>query len=985
MAGVVASVSGQGTAGTGSSAGRTDEVPQAQDRHPRRDPGGAAERSTSPSGSAPSFRIAVTRWQGVSIWAATTLVAAGLVGASIAVSRPAPTGAVERLVPTAGGTTWLYGETTDGRPNGTATVRVAGAAVFAGTRSQAVEVHFDDYLGRGTPYDELRYQTVSGDRLLQLGSRSPNGRSTLSPPQVDLSLPLRPGRTFAWHGSNDNPKGDTSVTTTVVAVEDVVVAGTPERGCPHLHDEAVTTRAGQPDFAVTTDRWLCPGVGTVRSIQDAPSVPVHLDEELLGVHGPTVSLGPPGPPGAGAAQPEAPDRARTGDVDSSRLVWSDTRSQALQFAPTGRDGLMVAEEDDGSVSALDTFSGRLLWRVDVAAPTAAPPIVAGDLVAVPDGAKHVLGVDAATGATRWSARFPDVVSAGPVVVGETVVVATDDATMRGIGRADGRIRWSATLPSRAVGITVDGDAVITATSDGGVRAVTPADGATRWTAAVEGLPTAAPAVGSGSVVVADDSGELSAFDARTGRLRWSRRRDAAASVNRDPAIADTTVVVVHGGTVEALDLGDGHSRWQVPVGGTATAPLVVGGDVVVHTRDRLLLLALADGRLHSSATLGGPSPSLRPRAPLPPVLIGNDLVVSLILDPGGPWPRSTLLAYPVGASPASGPAGVRFTGEIRPLPTFPTRAPVLRGDDLVVAGSDGVFDVPGSAKPRALAPGTVPENFLTTVGDLVLTSDGDNLVALGPTGPRWRFPMGAPTLLAQPAAGTTSVFVPVPGVGLASLDAATGAQHWLVHRTGDGDATPLVLPGEDVVVGAGGLYRLDAATGAVQWQVDGFEAFAPMAQDAGTVFAGGTLNDAPALVAVDATTGRVRWQAPILPKLLMAPAVAGSAIVVAASDDTVQVLDSATGRARWSVHLTAPVAGSPVVVGDKVVVDEGGRPENGLQKEHRVTVRDLATGRYLGSFQPAGTPGGLDAFTAAGGRLVVPSLNRAYLLDLAAR
>jgi hypothetical protein len=159
----------------------------------------------------------------VAVWVATALVAGGLFGAALAAGRAPAARPIDRLLPDAAGTTWLYNEVTNGKPTGHATVRVMGAATLAVgqavTPTQAVAVHFDDFLGRGQPRDEVRYQAKQGDRSLLFGVRSGGSFGRYTPAQTLFELPLARGRSFTWKGTQDRPKEALAVSARVVATD----------------------------------------------------------------------------------------------------------------------------------------------------------------------------------------------------------------------------------------------------------------------------------------------------------------------------------------------------------------------------------------------------------------------------------------------------------------------------------------------------------------------------------------------------------------------------------------------------------------------------------------------------------------------------------------------------------------------------------------------------------------------------------------------
>ncbi len=122
-----------------------------------------------------------------------------------------------------------------------------------------------------------------------------------------------------------------------------------------------------------------------------------------------------------------------------------------------------------------------------------------------------------------------------------------------------------------------------------------------WSASVgdmgdDGLLRLVPYVDSGLVVAANARGEVSAFDAASGGLRWRREVGFAISGGVGGGMG---LVLVSGrrGELAALELASGEPRWRVDTGSLAYAPAVAGaGRVALRGADgRLLVLDATTG------------------------------------------------------------------------------------------------------------------------------------------------------------------------------------------------------------------------------------------------------------------------------------------------------------------------------------------------------------------------------------------------------
>lgn len=106
----------------------------------------------------------------------------------------------------------------------------------------------------------------------------------------------------------------------------------------------------------------------------------------------------------------------------------------------------------------------------------------------------------------------------------------------------------------------------------------------------------APFVAEGLVVAVDARGQVSAYEAASGTLRWRRELGFAASAGVGGGMG---LVLVSGrkGELAALSLSSGEPRWTVETGSLAYAPAVAGaGRVALRGADgRLLVLDAQSG------------------------------------------------------------------------------------------------------------------------------------------------------------------------------------------------------------------------------------------------------------------------------------------------------------------------------------------------------------------------------------------------------
>ncbi len=208
--------------------------------------------------------------------------------------------------------------------------------------------------------------------------------------------------------------------------------------------------------------------------------------------------------------------------------------------------------------------------------------------------------------TRWSVPIGAARGAPlqPAVAENAVYAASADGTLVRIEPETGRVVWRVdTGTPVSAGVGSDGLTVALATPRGEVLAYD-VEGRLRWRAQVSSDVTAPPLVGRGVVVVRSTDQRVTAFEADSGKRRWTYQRQQpplSLRVVTEMAFAgDTVVVGFPGGRLVGVALANGAARWDVavsePKGTTEVERLAdVVGAVAVAGRD--LCAASFQGRI----------------------------------------------------------------------------------------------------------------------------------------------------------------------------------------------------------------------------------------------------------------------------------------------------------------------------------------------------------------------------------------------------
>lgn len=241
------------------------------------------------------------------------------------------------------------------------------------------------------------------------------------------------------------------------------------------------------------------------------------------------------------------------------VVRWKTRVSGFYPEAVAVDGVVVAEGQEGEVSALDARTGEVIWRKRAGNGSH----TVGDSVYLRNPIQPWLRVvEAASGDTRWIGSSLGVGALRMAVAGPVACFGYEDS-VKAVDADDGASRWAANV-SAETGIAADPRLVAAAgkTSLVGLDART---GRKRWTRPLDlaNLMLSAFLVGDGLVFAGDRNGVLHALRADDGTPVWRKGRGPNWS---DPSSLHLSGGVLyadggHGGVV-ALDAATGRERWS---------------------------------------------------------------------------------------------------------------------------------------------------------------------------------------------------------------------------------------------------------------------------------------------------------------------------------------------------------------------------------------------------------------------------------------
>jgi outer membrane protein assembly factor BamB len=190
----------------------------------------------------------------------------------------------------------------------------------------------------------------------------------------------------------------------------------------------------------------------------------------------------------------------------------------------------------------------------------------------------------------------------PALVENAIFAAAASGRVLRIDPSNGSVVWQTDVDARlSAGVGSDGFTVAVGTPRGEVIALD-ADGQLRWRAAVTSDVIAPPLVGRGLVIVRSTDHRLSAFEADSGKRRWSYSRQLPALTLRAPTemafAGDNVLVGFPGGRLVAVALSNGAARWE------ATVSEPKGTTEVERLADVLGPVVVADGQACAASFQG---------------------------------------------------------------------------------------------------------------------------------------------------------------------------------------------------------------------------------------------------------------------------------------------------------------------------------------------------------------------------------------------
>ena len=275
-----------------------------------------------------------------------------------------------------------------------------------------------------------------------------------------------------------------------------------------------------------------------------------------------------------------PDKPKPADLPANvallgvRQAWSAKLGDVSFPLTTSVSGNTVAvASNNGTLLALDSATGRELWRASVGTPLSAGVGSDGKVTAVVTRDNEVVALEA--GRLLWRQRLGAQTYTAPLVAGGRVFLLAADRSVTAFDGQTGRRLWNqqrtgeALVLGQSSVLMAVGDSLVAGMS-GRLVGMNPANGSTRWEAAIAAprgtneVERLVDLVGSvsrvGNVVCARAfQSAVGCVDAQAGRLLWTKPAVASEGVGGN----DSAVFGTEGdGNVLAWSRTNGERLWS---------------------------------------------------------------------------------------------------------------------------------------------------------------------------------------------------------------------------------------------------------------------------------------------------------------------------------------------------------------------------------------------------------------------------------------
>jgi outer membrane protein assembly factor BamB len=253
------------------------------------------------------------------------------------------------------------------------------------------------------------------------------------------------------------------------------------------------------------------------------------------------------------------------DSRDGRLLWRRSLGSPMLSTPAVKDGRAYFTTWDNVLHAIEPSAGGELWKLDLGPTLGATdyweyyvssPVIADGRLYVGSGSGRLYSVDLQSGKADWSVDLGARIRSTPAVTSRAVVVGTNSGHVVAVDRASGRELWR---------FATEGAAHDFSFKNNDTRSV-----------------VTAPIVIGDAVVAGGRDGNIYGIDLRGGRELWRETHDGGSWIlglagDSDRFYSGSGSAFI----VQAAELSSGKELWRTATGNAMFGGLAKAGDVLV--------------------------------------------------------------------------------------------------------------------------------------------------------------------------------------------------------------------------------------------------------------------------------------------------------------------------------------------------------------------------------------------------------------------
>ena len=645
---------------------------------------------------------------------------------------------------------------------------------------------------------------------------------------------------------------------------------------------------------------------------------------------------------------------------SGTQLWNCTADGEYGLSvssPVVVDGVVYFRSWIGTDFALDAATGEQIWNFSDSYSCSSPAVVNGVFYARSTGT--VTALNSLTGSVIWRISLSGNGGGSPIVVDDTVYIS-ESGYVYALHAQNGTLRWSRDLqhmsntynsPAVANGILY-----ISCNSDL-FYALDAETGTPIWNYTISPSSLSTPAVSNGIVYIGSGHNGVFALNANTGAKIWNY--PTSPGMYSSVAVAGGNVYLAgNDGIMYALDAATGAKLWSYTMSnvGTSSSPSIANGVLYIRNNNGYLC---AFGKAPQSSISIFPAFGLA----------GTVATVS----GSGFTAYSTVTATFDGAPITLSNSSVDSLGHFSATITTPSCTPgtcLINATDTAGCSASATFTV-------VSAPTTSWPMFMH---DLQHSGTPDNIAPVG-NGLLWKFNVdrGEITNAVATSAAVVGgiVYIASHNSYVYALDAYTGTCYWRYSLPGMGTlSSPAVVNGVVYIGSAHGVFAINAYTGAKIWQSPKiFAEFSSPAVSGGMIYTGSFVENS--IYAFRISDGQQVWNFVTGDYVDCCPAVVDEIVYACSDDGYLYALNAATGALIWKFYCIdnypyESLSSSPAVANGVVYVSSS---------KGNVFAIEASNGNKIWNHTTANMPSYFSSPVYSNGIVYTPTENGVYALN----